>query len=49
MGVADTFIVPVLLTVWGETEIPDVAEVRAAVIANIFTGNFTSNIAFGWD
>ncbi|CAD8140541.1 unnamed protein product [Paramecium octaurelia] len=48
-AVKDTFLVPVLLTVYGESSIPDLVAVRTAVVADIFTGNVTSNVAFGYD
>ncbi|CAK92589.1 unnamed protein product (macronuclear) [Paramecium tetraurelia] len=48
-AVQDTFIVPVLLTVYGESSIPDLVAVRTAVVADIFTGNVTSNVAFGYN
>ncbi|CAD8145808.1 unnamed protein product [Paramecium pentaurelia] len=48
-SVQDIFLVPVLLTVYGESSIPDLVAVRTAVVADIFTGNVTSNVAFGYD
>lgn len=38
-----------MLTVYGESSIPDLVAVRTAVVADIFTGNVTSNVAFGYD
>ncbi|CAD8181689.1 unnamed protein product [Paramecium octaurelia] len=48
-GFSDTFIGAAYLTVYGDSLVPNVVQARAAVLADIFTGNLTSSIAFGYN